>query len=100
MTKSTETEIAILQTQMTTVQTDVTEMKSDIKTILSNQENSAGLESRIVALEARKTFQSYIIPIISAFIASLLTFLVISYFTGHQPNGTVKSTTTTNTTEK
>jgi hypothetical protein len=99
MSKSTETEIAILQTQMTTVQSDVSEMKTDIKTILSNQEKNIELERRVDMLEARKTFQSYIVPVASAIIASILTFLIVSYFSGHQPS-TTRSTTTTNTVQK
>lgn len=52
MTKSTETEIGILQEQMKVAQSDITEIKSDIKTII------ATLDGNFVTKHEFETFQS------------------------------------------
>lgn len=100
MTKSTETEIAVLQNQMTTVQTDVTEIKSDIKVILKNQEETAILQGEVDVLrkdvedlKKKRTIQAILIPIFCSILASVMTFLIISFINSHAPASTTKITT-------
>jgi len=93
--KSENADIRELQTNMANLnqaftefkEKDFKEVKDDIKGLIQKFDNQASLQAEIdslkeevVELKAKRTFQTFIVPIICTVLASLFTFLIINYF--------------------
>lgn len=85
--KSENADIREIQTKMDNFEQTLGEVKEDVKTLIRQFENYTNLQTEINnlkteinELKARKTFTMYVTPLVSAIAASLLTFLVISFF--------------------
>ncbi len=74
LTKSENSEIAVLQNQMSTVQTDITEIKSDIKTIIATIDGNFVTKAEFSEYKKSQVWQKALIAIAFSVMGALITF--------------------------
>jgi hypothetical protein len=74
--KSTETEISILQEQMKVAQHDITEIKGDIKTIIATLDGNFVTKDEFKSYKQAQVWQKLLIAIGFTFMGALISYFV------------------------
>ena len=91
MTETTTNKVVRLEVQMSNVVAEIAEVKALVKEVIVKVDRYGTLESEIMALKVeikalhQKTFRNgWVFPTLAAVAGSVLTFLIISFFTSNK----------------